>query len=198
MTTHLNVLGEPACGGTLWPDEEALVGDGMVGPDDFDDIDCDPCKGTRFYAAAERIAAQQAHHTTGLLDRLLESHTRIDGPLGDRSVLTEDMTPGERLKALSATVSPERKVEWLHRISDMVNDTCPGCGGSLKYDEHAEDCPGPDPEKWELTDEQIDAELRVLGIDPEPAKARLMRTMDEAIAKRKAALEQKEAEGDPT
>lgn len=191
---HLDVLGKAACGADggqrhSYTDPEFSL----------DLIDCPACKSTLFFEAAERLVMSQPNEAVSLIDRLLQKsgHSRISGILGDPSVETEGMTRRERFKARSATMSAAESAEHLARINDMVRDTCPSCGGSIKHQEHSEDCLGPDPDDWhgKLTDEQVDAELRVQGIDPVASKAKFREHLDRLAQKALAKIEEVKAEG---
>lgn len=160
---------------------------------DLDGIDCPDCKGSIYFEAAERIVMLECLRNHDLIGQLLDKigQERITRRLGDHSVITEAMTNREKLKAVSATLSHEEKVEHLARIHDMVSDTCLSCGGSLAHNEHAENCLGPDPDEWHLkmSAEQVDAELRVCGTDPVASAKKFRTLIDGLMAKAKARVE---------
>jgi len=91
------------------------------------------------------------------------------------------MHPRVRLQKRHASMSPNEKIEALARIHDCVNDSCPSCGGSIFKCDHEDHCLGPDPDKWHetMSDEQVTADLRVLGINVVDALDRFRRFMDD-------------------
>jgi len=171
------VMGERAC--TYGEVQMALAPeDRLVGPDGFDDIDCDRCKATPYYAAADRIAMENARASADFFRALAGGAPRISRALGDRSVIKPGMTKGEQLKAVHETFTDEERAEAMHRWADQIEDTCPSCGGSIGQDDHSDDCRGPDPARWDLTDEEIRADLLVQGIDPDAAAKRFRAILD--------------------
>lgn len=151
----------------------------------LDDVDCEGCRASIHWEAAERVAMERAHHQHDLISKLVQKtgQERITGPLAPDAKLTEDMSNAEKLRAMTDAMTPEEKVEAVARWNDLSRDTCPSCGGSIKHEEHSEDCLGPDPDKWQLTDEQVRAELMVLGTDPDAAAKRLRERLDKLVAK---------------
>jgi len=177
-TRHLSVLGRAACNAP----------DGVViSHTDYHKIDCEPCKKSIHGQAAERMLDEMAHYSSlQTLARLRKlGIPRIQGALGQPDVKTPPGTPvGLRLRARHATMTDAEKHESFFRITELCADTCPGCGGSIAAGEHEQTCRGADPEKWELTDAEVTAELEVAGIDPRKSRERLSALIDAIVSKR--------------
>jgi hypothetical protein len=128
----------------------------------------------------------EAHYTVlqmAALARKTAPNPPITGPLGDMSKVDPNAPAGVRLRQRAATMSEAEKLESFRRITAMAEDTCPGCVGSIANNDHTTECRGPDPEKWELTDEEVTAELELLGIDIEASRTRFRNLLDGLIAK---------------
>jgi hypothetical protein len=126
-------------------------------------------------------------------------HKRIQEPLGDASAIKPGMTPRERLLARRATMTDAEKMESLARITDLVEDTCDYCGGSLSEFDHDEDCQDPDQIEWRrikgMSSEELDAELREAGLDPEKSRAKFRAMLDDLQAKAEARIKDGGSEG---
>jgi len=180
MHGHLRIL---EYGIACQPEDTNLHnGKGIVSWERLDEVDCDECKASIYFEAAERMANVKALQSAALAKEIAlnAAQPRIPGRLGASAVYTEDMTPADRLRARAAAMTPEEKIESLTRIVEFAEDTCPSCAGSIQHDEHSEDCLGPDPDQWheKLTDEQVRAELMVAGVDPDKAASRFRTFLD--------------------
>lgn len=183
--THLRILQH---GIACKPDgPHAHKGVEVVNWEDLDDVGCEECRASIYWDAAERVAMQKAHHQHNRLAKTLEGQPRIKGRLAPNAPLNDDMTNAEKLRAMSAAMTPEERVEAVARWNDLAVDTCPSCGGSIKHDDHSNDCLGPDPDQWKLSDEQVRAELMVLGIDPDIAARKFRRRINKLVAEAKGA-----------
>ena len=176
--THLQVSDRLACGAP------PRVGPG-VSYKEFEKVTCKACQGSAYGEAAERILDAEAHFEVRGLAEMANCLPHIEGPLGDMSKVDPTADLKTRVQQRQATMSEAEKMEGFRRVTSMVADTCPSCGGSIKYNEHDEGCRGPDPLEWDLTAAESQAELELLGIDVEAAKAACLKTIDEHLAKLK-------------
>lgn len=175
-TRHLSVLGRAACNAP----------DGIViGHADLHKVDCEPCKKSIYGQAAERMLDEAGHYSAlQTLTRLRRlGIPRIEGALGKDVEVPAGIPVSLRLRMRHTTMTDAEKHESFFRITEMCADTCPGCGGSIADGHHDQSCRGADPEKWELTDAEVTAELEVAGIDPRKSRDRLNALIDSIIAK---------------
>jgi hypothetical protein len=139
--------------------------------------------------------------TTRFFRRLIDAcgYPRINRALGDNSKVDPDAPPGVRLQQRHATMTTHEKIESLARITDFVENTCDYCGGWLPDFDHAEDCEDPDQIEWRrikgLSPEELDAELRAEGLDPDESRERFRSFLDELEAKAIARIQAEGAEG---
>lgn len=174
---HLQVRERRACG--------APEGD-MLDYKRFDEVDCPACRASLYGTSAQRMLDAESHFTVkqiAALARKTAPKPRITGPLGDPSKVDPNAPPGTRLRQRHATMSEDEKLEGFRRVSAMAEDTCPGCWGSIIGQEHTPECRGPDPEQWVLTDEEVQAELELYGIDIEASRTRFSKLLNNLTAK---------------
>jgi len=174
---HLQVQSRRACG--------ALDGDSLDYKR-FDEVDCPACRESVHGITAQRVLDCESYYTVrqlGALARKVAPNPPLTGPLGDSSKVDPNAPAGTRLRQRQATMSEEEKREGFRRVTAMAEDTCPGCWGSIAHNEHTPDCRGPDPEKWELTDAEVTAELELYGIDIEASRSRFSKLLDDLISR---------------
>lgn len=179
--THLSIFGKPACKSadtTVLPYKE------------IEGVTCPACRESLHGKAAERILDAESHFTaTRMLATMARRGTpRITGRLGDASKV-DATAPGRiRMHQMHETMSDAEKVEAFRRVTEMAADTCPGCGGSIREKEHTPTCLGPDPTEWPLSDDEVRAELEVMGIDAKAAGENIRRKVQDMLDKHRAGI----------
>ena len=176
--THLQVRDRLACG--ISPEGET-----GLPYKEFELVACTACRESIYGQAADRLVVMEGHFTAEGLDRAVSrlATPRIEGSLGDMSKVDPTADIRTRFLQRQATMSDDEKLEGFRRVTSMVADICPSCAGSIKYNEHDTDCRGPDPLEWDLTEEEVTAELEVQGIDVEASRKRFRNLLDELTAK---------------